>query len=81
MCEAIKETQTRHCLLQQSIHQLAVFRHAKATGFVSIVIAMTLISNTEASEELNYTPTWPSRWSLQNHTRLISHDVERASYI
>ena len=34
-CEAIKETQTSHQLLQQSIRPLAVF-HVQASGFISI---------------------------------------------
>ena len=34
-CEAIKEIQTSRCLLQQSIHPLAVF-HTQASGFISV---------------------------------------------
>ena len=42
------------------------------------VIAITLISTSQASEELNYALTWPSTRLFQSHTRAISHDSERA---
>ena len=40
------------------------------------IIMMTLISTSQASEELNYTPTWLSRWVLWNHKCVISHHAE-----
>ena len=39
---------------------------------------MTLISTTQASEELNYASTWPIRQLLRSHTYAISHDADRA---
>ena len=41
---------------------------------------MTLISNSQTLEELNYAPTWPSRQLLLSHICMISHDTESASY-
>ena len=41
------------------------------------VIAITLISTNQASEELNYALTWPSRRLFQSHTRAISHDSDK----
>ena len=75
MCEAIKETQTKCCLLWKSIQQLAVF-YTWASGSVSVSNRDDTNSTSQASEELNYTPTWPNRQLLQNHTLAISHDVE-----
>ena len=36
---------------------------------------MTLISTGQASEELNYIITWPSRQVLHTHTHTVSHAV------
>ena len=48
-------------------------------GFLLVlVIVMTPIFTSQASEELNYTPTWPSRRLLWTHTHAISHDAECA---
>ena len=57
----MKETQTRHHLLMQSIRPLAVFNIYSHQGPFASVIAMTLISTSEDKEKLNYAPTWPSR--------------------
>ena len=38
---------------------------------------MTLISTSQASEELNYTTIWPSRQLLWSYTHAISHDADR----
>ena len=39
------------------------------------LVVITLISTGQASEELNYTTTWPSRQVLYSHTHAISHAV------
>ena len=41
---------------------------------------MILISTSQASEELSYSPTWPSRWLPQSYTRAISHDADWAFF-
>ena len=52
------------------IHQLYFIYYMHQVLLASVIV-MTLISTNQTSEELNYTPTWPSRWVLQNH---IPHD-------
>ena len=37
------------------------------------VIVMTLIFTSQASEELNYAPTWPADDCCESHTNAISH--------
>ena len=63
-CEAIKETQTRYRLLLQNIHPLAVFDILRYQVLSVLAIAIALISTSQASEELKYVPTWPSRQVL-----------------
>ena len=58
------------CLLLQGIYPFAVF-HTLASDLLVSVIAMTLIFTSQASEELNYAPTWLSRQCCKaTHVRL-----------
>ena len=74
--KAIKETykQGTSCSIKVFTHQLC-FIHMHQVLLMSVIV-MTLISTSQASEELNYTPTWPSRPLLQSHTCAISHDAD-----
>ena len=78
------DTKTRCHLLQQSSHPSAVFYIHRHQVALVPVITITLISTSQASEEVNnYAPTWPSQRLLQSHTRAIGHmhDAEDASCI
>ena len=40
---------------------------------------MVLIFTSQASEELNYSPTWLKRQVLQSHSHTISYDAKHVS--
>ena len=77
----IKVIEIRRSLLQQSIHPLAVFHIHRHQVLLASVIAMTLISTSQASEELNYVPTWPSRQLLEAiHMQLAMMQIALHAY-